>query len=489
MEQLKKCKNFGEIYEVIGEKNFCSISKMMVALLLAMPIFFGVINFSMLLDIESYDAYNYNYNCMMFCNVLFAAMTLWSLLYYLGKIQVNKMTAKQVVDLIKKKEVWLLIWGGLLVWTIVPVVTSAQVFGAFTGYTFLSSGYLSHIYMWGLMGCTAMVAAGAEREDILKSFVAIADILACLMMAFEWNIPFFRGFSAATGVTVYTNRNHYGYIIAMSGAVMIGMYLKCIYEKASTKNRLFYIVSFALSMYVLMINDTLGAYLAIVLSYPVMLVLWKASGKKLGAKQFVPFAVIAVVTAMSACEMIPTTLDTTIGQSLVILWKEIFMIAEKAEGYEDAGSLRMIIWMKTVELIGLHPITGLGPDIMFDKVGNYLIDTPHNEYLECAAYLGIPGLILYLGGLFTAFACKCKKIKELSVETLVAAGAIISYLISAFVGVRKFNTVCYFFMFMGLIIGSKCLTKTERNADDDGENEEKTSEEQMIDFVDEITDK
>lgn len=478
MENLKQCKNFGELYEVIGENRFCAFSKLLISVLIASPLVFGVINYVMLLNIDYYNAYDYNYNCMTLCNIIFAIATLWSFMYYVGKIQHFHIGIKELFRVVKESEAWLILWGGLLVWTILPVAFSANPVASILGRTFLGSGYLSHIYMWGIMGCAAMITTSLEREDVMKSFVVIADILAVIMLAFELGIPFLSGFSADVGLSVYTNRNHYGYIIAMSGAIMYGMYIKCVEDNSNLNRRLFYIISFTLNMYVLMINDTLGAFLAIVLSYPVVLILWRASGRKIGVRRFVPLLVIISVTTMSALELIPTSLPTTIGQSLVLLWKDLFKIAYKSEGYEQAGSLRMIIWMNTVEMIKAKPVFGYGPDIMYDKMGEVLMDTPHNEFLECAFFLGIPGLILYVGGLIGAFVKKCKQIKELNATTLVAAGGVISYLISSFVGVRKFNTVCYFFMFMGLIIGAKSLKAKETSLDEvDAKENEATEEE------------
>lgn len=462
MKTLKECKDFGEIYEVIGEDRFCGFAKLLLAVLVATPFIFGIINYAMLLDYYHYDAYNFNYTCMTVCNIIYAIMLMWSLMYYLGKVQYMKLNSKQLIGLVKESECWILIWAALLIWTIVPITFSANPLGAIIGKTFLGSGYISHVFMWGVMGCAAMVADRIEREDLLKSFVIVANVLGVIMMSFELDIPFLKGFTAQGGVSVYTNRNHYGYIIAMSCAVMYGMYLKCLHEKEGLKKRLFYILSFAFNMYVLMINDTLGAYLAIVISYFVTLILWRVSGRKLGIKQFVPLLIIAGATAISAMGFI-TAKDwgSTIGQSLVVLWMDLFKIANKSDGYEEAGSLRMIIWMNTVKMIKARPIVGHGPDVYCDPMLNTLMDTPHNEFLECAFFLGIPGLVLYFSGLVGAFVKKCKQLKELDTITLVAASGVISYLISSFVGVRKFNTVCYFFMLMGLLIGRRCLATHE----------------------------
>ncbi len=78
--------------------------------------------------------------------------------------------------------------------------------------------------------------------------------------------------------------------------------------------------------------------------------------------------------------------------------------------------------------------------------------TPHNEYLECAFYMGIPGGVLYLCGLIGLFICRIRKIKKIPLHMLVAGAAVIAYLVSAFFGVRKYHTVNYLFMFLGFLI-------------------------------------
>ena len=60
-------------------------------------------------------------------------------------------------------------------------------------------------------------------------------------------------------------------------------------------------------------------------------------------------------------------------------------------------------------------------------------------------------MIMYIGGLISLFVCRIRVLRRLPLSMIVASCAAISYLISAFFGVRKYHTVAYLFMFIGLV--------------------------------------
>lgn len=463
MHKLKECKNLGEIFEVIGEENYSFLCKLVISVLVASPTFWAVTNLGMILEVgNAYNAYDFNDKCISMMYVIFSIITLLAILYYAGKIQSQKITFKESFNIVKKDEPWMLWWFVLLIWTIVPIVCSENIMGSIIGTTFLASGYISHIFMFGIMGCVALIPE-EERIDLLKSFIVIADILAFILIAYEYNLPIISLCSAAGGISVYSNANHYGYYLAMSILTAMGLYYRSVHEEEKALKRLRYVFSIAFQVYVLMINDTLGAYLGVVFASIAIIFIWRFSGRKLGVKQLLPILIVVVITLASAFELINPSIGSptgnTIGQSIRDMILDIFKIKNKAADANNAGSLRWGIWKDTIEMIAIHPIVGHGPDVLFNKAGRRIVDSPHNEYLECAFFLGIPGLILYLGGLFNLLINKCKKLKELPISTLIAAGAAIAYLGSAFFGVRKFNSVCFFYLFMGMMITKQNLKK------------------------------
>ena len=310
--------------------------------------------------------------------------------------------------------------------------------------------------MLAVLACVFLASDKKHIDDIMWAFIGIMDILAVVMISFEYDLPFFRLFSAAPGVSVYTNSNHYGYMITITYMAISGVYFRCLYDekvKQTTLKKVFCIVSLIVNALAMVINDTLGSYLAIVFALLVMPVIWYIRMHRFKAGFIVPLAIIIGFTILGYYGYIATKLGSTIGQSLVVFVADLFKVKQKSAGFQEAGTGRIALWIDTINKILERPIVGYGPDVIIDKNNQYmLLNTPHNEFLECAYFMGIPGLIFYLTGLIALCISKCKRIKRLSYSELIAAGVVIGYLASSFFGVRKFNTVCYFFMFLGILM-------------------------------------
>ncbi|MBR6148825.1 MAG: O-antigen ligase family protein [Lachnospiraceae bacterium] len=467
MKKLKECKNFGELYEVIGEENFGTISYALTVAFVYLPLVAGLINYSMTVGVRYYDPYEYNYKCMTLWNFVFSMMALWLMIYFIGKTQKNSWNAKIVLDLIKQRQKWLIFWLALFAWTIIPVAFSCNPMGALWGNTFLGSGYISHFYTLCAMLCVYMIKEDAHREKIIWHFIIVSDILAMIMLAFEYNIPFLKIFTLATGVSTYTNSNHYGYIITMAYMAVLGLYYREQTIEKKERNvfkEILCVMSMVINAYALMINDTLGAYLAIVFAALIVLPLWRIRVGKIGIKALVPLFILGVFTVLSYNGFIISSLGSTIGQSLVVFVMDLFRIKHKSEGYKGAGTGRLALWIETIDRIRERPILGYGPDLIVDKDNvPILSNTPHNEFLECAFFMGIPGLALYLGGLVKLCIDKCRTLKNISINELIAAGIVLGYLTSSFFGVRKFNTVCYFFMFLGILMRNASLKDVRKS--------------------------
>ncbi len=461
MKKGRDFKDFGELYQAIGEKNFGNVAYVLILLMIFVPFVAGIVNRVMLYRFfhkkASYFAYDYNYKCMTLWNVIFVLMLLWVLTYAIGRIKNNTHGFKSLFLSIYNKQPWLLWWLALLIWTIIPVAFSIDPFGSVFGIDQLAGGYISHIFMFGVLGCAYMISDNKQKELVVWMFIASTDVLSAIMLAFEYDIPFLKDFSAAPGVSVYTNSNHYGYIITMAYMAITGMYFLTLFEKKSneiTLKKVLCWVSFIIHAFAMVVNDTLGSYLAIMFTVIVMPVMWAVKTKKFKIHYFVPIIIMIAFTVISYEGYIHTKLGSSIGPSLVVFVQDLFRVSQKSEGYEHAGTDRIGLWIETIKKIKESPIVGYGPDIVVDRYNNWIIpNTPHNEFLECAFFMGIPGLILYLGGLIHLCVIKIKEFKVLKLYSLLTAGVVIGYLASSFFGVRKFNTVCYFFMFIGLLVG------------------------------------
>lgn len=128
-----------------------------------------------------------------------------------------------------------------------------------------------------------------------------------------------------------------------------------------------------------------------------------------------------------------------------------------------AGSNRIEIWRITLKLIGKQPLLGCGTDnlrrgiIMNCPVDLYqyirhsgaVIDKAHNEYLQIAATLGIPALLIYLIFLGSILRDKIKFLFQNKVAFTFCL-VIFSYLVQAFFNISTIGIAPLFWMILGL---------------------------------------
>ena len=80
-------------------------------------------------------------------------------------------------------------------------------------------------------------------------------------------------------------------------------------------------------------------------------------------------------------------------------------------GYGDAMAekARIVVWKAALRMVRAHPLTGVGLGnfkslvLQYEDPETRVQTVAHNSYLETAAELGVPGLIVHLGVLIAAF--------------------------------------------------------------------------------------
>lgn len=130
---------------------------------------------------------------------------------------------------------------------------------------------------------------------------------------------------------------------------------------------------------------------------------------------------------------------------------------------DKMGSSRIKIWKMTLKLIAKLPLLGCGVDALemglsqelleenlaFIVNAHVYIDKAHNEYLQIAATMGIPALIIYLSfiGMIVFPGMKMMlKSKVIAVYTVV----IISYLTQAFFNISTIGVAPIFWFILGI---------------------------------------
>jgi O-antigen ligase len=163
--------------------------------------------------------------------------------------------------------------------------------------------------------------------------------------------------------------------------------------------------------------------------------------KKFSWTYLLPFVMVLGITVVTASDYFAGTFTQ--------------LYTDTSNLTDHSGSGRWLLWKTTLEAIAEKPLLGYGPEGMawvFEARG-VSNDRPHNEILQYAASIGIPGLLCYLAALILLWRKFWQQRKQAGLVLLTAVCAVIAYFVSSLVGNTMFYTTPFFFMFLGLVAG------------------------------------
>lgn len=348
-----------------------------------------------------------------------------------------------------KANPWNLAFFFMLLWACMATAFSNQPFVSLIGNEYRFEGLLMYVIYMGIYGCGLFLKDDRKKSRIFWLYAWTATIMCLVMLAQEWNWLGLREIFFGRGTAVFFNSNHFGYFLNMSVLALCGLFL---YEKRRLQ-KMVLILLLMFQIYVMIINDTFGCYLAMSVAAIVLAVFAAKKQKKFSMKFLIPFLLIVLISATNYAGVLPKGHGKDVGQNLDTLLWDIEQVADRTNEMEHAGSSRMGLWIASGEMIAQKPILGYGPDSAeVDEIQNFQYWRPHNEYLQHALYLGIPGLLFYLVGLVLICRNRWKKLSDLSEMQVVAGGCVMTYLISACFGNTMFYTTPYFWMFLAFLL-------------------------------------
>ena len=356
-----------------------------------------------------------------------------------------------------KRKPWIPVLIAMLVWTGICTVFSDDPIVSFTGisgdYHPYFNGFSSILIFAAICAASMTIRSKKYRLGLIKCYCAVMTYLSVIVI-----------FQALTGdllvatlsfdkASVFSQHNHLGYALCMG--IMGAMALYMFDDGNSSSNyKLSLIIAETIMILGLLINDTFGAYLAIMFSLVILWIIVIVKKKQTDPSDTVPTLIFAGMTLVNSLGFIPST--KPVGRKIIKLVNDaVSMISPKPEtGYNNlAGTGRGYLWKETIRRIKLRPVFGYGP---FGFSGDNLLmngqfrDAPHNEFLQRAAYTGIPGLFLYLVMLLLWVHSFFKNIKKTDAAAITAFCITVTYLFSSVFGNPVFYTACYFYMFFGL---------------------------------------
>ena len=301
--------------------------------------------------------------------------------------------------------------------------------------------------------CSTLVYDERVKGGLVKACCVVATFYAIYAIA-QFFIMSYPGGLRGT----FHHTNHYGYYLVVSISLTSTMIvekmseLKRRGEENGQPGRAKDVATWCFMLLVQCValgyNDSLGAWIAVFCSHVFLLIafiIYKMKEKRFNFRALLPFAIFLCASLLIAL------LTTRISESLIQTVRDVGNIIQGSEEADLAGSGRWIVWKLTVKHILEKPLFGNGISGLAQIIAEGGdTSSPHNEFLEYAAYFGIPTGVCYFAACLSVFIHGLKYRKELNIITLACLVAAFGYLVSSCFGVCFYYTASYVFIFLGL---------------------------------------
>ena len=387
--------------------------------------------------------------------LLFHVLGCITLIYAIMQIAFNWRNLRSLDSF--KKQPWLYLLAGLLVWAMISTLLADDPLTAILGYEYNSDGFIGYTFYASVFVCALSIRSERLRALVLRAFIVMVDVMSIVMLLESFDVYPFHWLFQSPRAAVFVQFNHLGYLLCMGGLAASAMSIR----ETPVALKVLHLASFTLIAVTLVINDTFGSYLAVWVGLLAMLVFFGKNAGRVNFWMLLPLVLYAVVSVVSFSDVLATVTGATVGSNFVRLSQDVSNISTGSDAALSAGTGRMKLWVEALKMIPERPLFGYGPEGLmgdYDAVAGAI--RPHNEFIQCAVFLGVPALLLYLAALLSLFVAQVRRLKQLTPTTLVAATIAIGYAASSFFGCTMFGTAPYYWMALGL---AACLPKEENH--------------------------
>ncbi len=291
--------------------------------------------------------------------------------------------------------------------------------------------------------CASLIRSIKLKYILLYTFVIVSIPIGICAIIHSCIIPL-KAFENGSGLsTIFHQFNHYGYFLLLSILISSGLLIK----SKSRLSKLLCLVSFVLNNVVLIFNDTFGCYLACFVGLVFGCVVFSIIEKKLNKASIVMIILFIVIS------LIMTIWYDTVFTNIATFLKDINKVADNPDDSAGAGTGRWTLWIHTFKYIKEKPVFGFGVEGIRDRLDTEtagINNRPHNEFLQYAAFFGIPAMISYIAGILSVYINGLKMRYKLDVPTTVSLIAAFGYIVSSVFGNTMYYTAPYFFILLGL---------------------------------------
>jgi len=363
-----------------------------------------------------------------------------------------------IVNIFKTHK-WLIFFSGFLIWAFMASAFSDDPHLAFYSNLHRNEGYVVFVY-YIIVFLIAGIIKSSKRKRVLLNVFAVSATLLCVVTVLQrynavatfFNIQNSVLFTA-TGKyeSVFCYFNHYGYYLCMAILCCAGL----IFTDKKKKSILFHALLMMANVWSLVLNDTFGSYLAVAIAMCVIPTLFiiKAKMNHENINHLTVFRLALPLLIFVVISFTSTLSQNSIVSQFGELTADVGKVITDDSTADAAGTGRWRLWKTTSDFILDRPVFGYGAEGLINKYAElgFINDRPANEYIQYAAFFGIPSLIFYLLALFSIFIVCMKNLKTLKPITLAIGGCVLAYAISACFGNTMYYTTVYFYMFLGLL--------------------------------------
>ncbi|NDL67272.1 O-antigen ligase family protein [Anaerotalea alkaliphila] len=354
---------------------------------------------------------------------------------------------------------WPLVDGVLLAfvgWTFLTALLSEHRLTGLFGWPWRWQGAFTHLLYLGVFTFAAHHGRGAAaRGRLLDAAFLAGAVTALVVVAVYLGAPPLEVTVGGTDFKVGSpigNRNFLGSYLCMLALAAMFRHLQD--RSGSKRHFLLTVLLFA----GLLVSQTRGAWLGFAAALPVMLFLLRGEWRRI-RKGFLAllgsFLLVAVLLDWAGAGRLGSRIDNALDQ------------VEMAQAGDVAqlGTSRLYIYQRSLEVFLANPVFGTGPDnlahhIQVSEEDNEtyfgggvvaILDKAHSEYLEYAATLGLPGLLLYLwfaGRLVLGAIRRKDRLDPVQWGALAGAGG---YLLQATFNIGTIGVLPVFYFLAGLL--------------------------------------
>ncbi len=446
--KLKQCKTLKEIYEVLGLKPFEICAAFIMGVWILLPIWAAIeqLNVGLHEDLRFAQGYlvmhNYQYNVQSI-----GLLTLGFTIFFLvGRMILNKGQIRNKI----KSEPWHFFLLLMLLWACISTGLSDDPRTSFFGTEYRFDGLEMYFFYAAVYVCAFIVVKSSYRRKLLCLFSMAANVVSVFVIIQDAGSELLNQCFLGIRAAMFFQFNHTGYYLNMAILCSMGLYL---YEN-SRKWRALYLVSMILQVYAILVNSTFGSFIGTWCALVMILIFFVRSQGKFAWRMLTPVLVVVFLCIASYFGYVPTSSGQDMKVNMETLFGDMLNIWEGSEKADAAGHGRVMLWKQGLKMIPKRPVFGYGPEQLDEELSEIMwVDRPDNEFIQHAVFLGVPGLAYYLTALIWLFIHQWLKMKRLDATTLVAAGCVIAYLVSAMFGNTMFYTTPYFYMFLAFAAG------------------------------------